>query len=439
MGRIAWAVFVAAVVFPIGARGGRLSLQLTTAPATSGGASHSWLTPYAPYDYSKKIKTPSRLLRAILHGQVDDARQLLDKGVSARATYHRTVPYLAIAASLKSCNPAMLNLLIAHGANPNGNWVRIPKGGSASFRHVIPLAEAAGVGSDGCVETLLKHGAKPNVTDQMGMTPLGAAAASRYCKKSIIKMLVEGGADPNFRPRFGELPHRVRLEILDQYSNMPRNQKLAIAESLWPVLKTPPLMRSASRDLPGCAKALIDAGADVNATIGGDTVLMTAVGVGRSPAITAMLLRAGASVHAHDGRGETALFSVITRAPPPYCKKCAEMLISAGANVDTIRENGDTPLIDAASKKSALPVIRVLVKAGADVNYRNPHTGVTPLLAAALSRSLESASYLLQHGADPCVADKRHRMAAKLLPPAMNAVCARRATLPPAGSGGQSG
>lgn len=93
----------------------------------------------------------------------------------------------------------------------------------------------------------------------------------------------------------------------------------------------------------------------------------------------------------------------------------AARLLAAGARVDAVTEDGDTPLMDAA-RHSDLPCLKLLLDAGASVSAVNKH-GHSALFAAVLRETLifpassvtrttqarDAVQLLLRAGADPNV------------------------------------
>lgn len=77
------------------------------------------------------------------------------------------------------------------------------------------------------------------------------------------------------------------------------------------------------------------------------------------------------------------------------------MLLEAGADPNAICLNGLFPLYIAAEIGS-LPVVRLLVEHGADVNKVTPK-GCTSILNAAEEGKVDVVRYLLDHGADPYI------------------------------------
>ncbi len=373
--------------------------------ASSAGPikSHSILAPTGTYFEKNRFNNASPLLWAILQDHLGTAKKLIRGGSNPTALYRGVYPYLGIAAGLRPCDPAMLALLIAHGADPGGKIINhaFPRG-DPFYVHLVPLMAAASSGSIACVSTLMRHGADPNGFNMEGVTVLGAAAISEYCSPELITLLTKGGADPDFVPDPGDLENFLTRSNLGKPSGMTGRARHGFLKSLM-FNRRPPLVWATSYDHPACARALIKNGAKVDEpTPDGYTSLMGAVGEGKSTAITDLLLHAGADVHARTKKGATALFMVVgkyTLGPP--CLRCATLLVKAGADVNAVDASGDSVLIDAAGAKHALPFVRLLVSAGANVNYRNPQTGTTALKAVRAAGNSKLANYLIAHGAKP--------------------------------------
>lgn len=76
-------------------------------------------------------------------------------------------------------------------------------------------------------------------------------------------------------------------------------------------------------------------------------------------------------------------------------------LIAAGVDpdyLDGFKLQG-TPLTIVCERANALPIVEVLVNAGADINASKNPSGCTPLHRAAEYGDEEVVSYLIQHGA----------------------------------------
>jgi len=135
-------------------------------------------------------------------------------------------------------------------------------------------------------------------------------------------------------------------------------------------------------------KKLVDAHADVNATLGdGSTVLMGATKNGHLESVTA-LLAAGASPNAQTADGTTALLV----AAQTGNAEIVRALLKAGATVNGRKKNGGTALIDAASD-GHVDAVRALLEGGADANLMQD--GSTALMAASRKGHTEVVQALL--------------------------------------------
>lgn len=95
----------------------------------------------------------------------------------------------------------------------------------------------------------------------------------------------------------------------------------------------------------------------------------------------------------------------LSLAVDTYALEAVEVLLAAGADPDGLEyylEFGGSvwagpPLLTLPSRAIA----RALLRAGADPNYADPHTGLTALMSAAASNDPGLVRLLLQYGADP--------------------------------------
>ena len=144
----------------------------------------------------------------------------------------------------------------------------------------------------------------------------------------------------------------------------------------------------------------------------GSTPLMYAAAFGNADMV-GMLLAANANSNATNDVGATALMWAVNDIEK------VRLLLSKQANVNAKSRFGKTPLIIAASDDSGMPVVRMLVENGADVNAADsgpplaagatPRPNLTPLLAASSSSNAEMVRYLLTQGARMDVKDAAGR------------------------------
>jgi len=158
---------------------------------------------------------------------------------------------------------------------------------------------------------------------------------------------------------------------------------------------------------PGVVAALLDAGADINATDLYGTALHRAAANGQSEVVKLLLARkADANAKMHYGRhkGATPLFDAARSGNTEVVR----LLISAGALVNAATEDGVTPLMIAALEGNA-DAIDALVQAGAFVDatskplyYLEALTGWTggwtPLMMSVVGRKHEAQMALIAHG-----------------------------------------
>ena len=227
----------------------------------------------------------------------------------------------AIDAKVQRARMADLKKWLAQGANPDDEL------GNAIVADDIDR-----------VRYLLGHGVHIDALDGEGHPPL--VNATRYGFKTVATYLVEHRANPNLPDRSGWTPlmyaawgddpalatmllaHGAKLDSTDHDGLTPlaiatQNAKVKALRALLdagadvnaPVAKGgyTPLMLASISGSTDVATSLIEHGAKVNAANpGGVTALMIAAAGNRS-SIVALLLKSGADVNAHSEDGRTAL------------------------------------------------------------------------------------------------------------------------------------
>jgi ankyrin repeat protein len=284
-----------------------------------------------------------------------------------------------------------------------------------------PLSEAASNGSAALVERLLKGGADPNtlVTSQ-GQTVLMTAA--RVGNVDAVKALLDHGAYVDARESF-----RGQTALM-----------WAAAEGHAPVVKL-----LLARDADHKARSIdrettppkLTAGTPVVAiSRGGLTALLFAARQGQIEA-TKALLDGGADINQPDSDGNNAIVLALLNSHYDL----AQMLIDRGADPNVAAKDGRTPLYTAVEmhdvdwsplparkvedKTAALDIVKSLLAKGANVNAqltaaspiakvaqdlgdRTLNTGATPFMRAARSGDVAVMKLLLEHKADPKLANK---------------------------------
>lgn len=276
------------------------------------------------------------LVLAAQEGQVEACRVLLEAGapVSSRVLY----------AAVASDTPAVLELLLRHGAEVN----------SADEGKAPALLVAAAEGKPEMCRLLLAAGADPNKGSN-DLSPLLLAAARNY--PEICELLLEAGADVNIgTPKRGY--------ALD-----------------WAVL-------FGRREL---VSKLISAGARTETW----PPLHLAAALGRADEVK-RLVQAGADLAERSQRGKCTPLHMAVFSGDMETLRC---LIDAGADVNAVQETGYTPL-HCAAQMNRPEVARALLAAGARPNVCTQF-GCSPLCLAAGLGYYEMSRLLLEAGAQP--------------------------------------
>jgi ankyrin repeat protein len=265
-------------------------------------------------------------------------------------------------------------------AEPRQKW--LPVGA------LTPIYFASRDGCVGCIPLLAEAGARLDVQDAEGVTPLVSSIINGHYDTAAA--LLEAGADPNLADNDGRAPLFAAVDFNTMpASNRPapyvlenRVSSLDLIEMLLAAGADPnaqlgrqqafrtkldrgndgvlstgttPLLRAAKAADLAAMRVLLDAGADpALATRAGVDPLMAAAGLGTSDSDTtgrykteseinqaiAMLIGAGLDVNATNGRGQTAAHGAALLGFDEVIRFLAEN----GARLETEDSRGFTPL-----------------------------------------------------------------------------------------------
>lgn len=173
-------------------------------------------------------------------------------------------------------------------------------------------------------------------------------------------------------------------------------------------VETTPLLNAAQWNAdPKVIKALIKAGADMNAKIDNRWTALTLAAMSNpNPEVTTVLIHAGAKVDERDPMGDwTPLLQAVRTNPNPAV---VEAFVKAGADINASNSYGETALMLAADENPNPTMITALVKAGADVNAKidvdkgayDNHGKTALMWAADGSVNPEVLKTLIKAGAD---------------------------------------
>ena len=317
---------------------------------------------------------------AVHRDDLKAAATLIRTGSDVNATNRYGVPPLSLAAT--NGNVAMLELLLKAGANPD----------AAQSEGETALMTAARTGVPGAVKTLLAHGADVNAKESWrGQTALMWAAAEGHAE--AIQVLLEAGAQVNARSNAGWTPilfaaregqlAAVRALLAggaDVNDSLPgrtgRGRGAGPAGDGGP---RPPAGGSSALVLAvgsghfELAAALLDAGADPNASAQGWTALHHITWI-RKPGT-------GSNDPAPYGSGEMDSLTLVRKLKAKGADLNARVTRRPNAGVTALNMIGGTPFFLAARGGDA-ELMRLLVDLGADPLLSN-EDGTTPLMAAA--------------------------------------------------------
>lgn len=163
-----------------------------------------------------------------------------------------------------------------------------------------------------------------------------------------------------------------------------------------------PLTIAAEKGNMNIIKMLMEDGAMVNDKSSyGVTPIISAAAAGNTEVVE-YLVAQGADVTAKDDWGKTALIYAANVDNPPLIANLIKLDKTA---VNLPDNSGNTPLIYAA-QKGLDDNLKVLLSNGADVNYRNPATGLSAISAAAAEGNSSAIRLLVRTGkADVNIAD----------------------------------
>ncbi|HEY4360240.1 MAG TPA: ankyrin repeat domain-containing protein [Bryobacteraceae bacterium] len=319
---------------------------------------------------------------AVRADDLEIARMLLQGGAHANAANRYGITPLSLAAT--NGDAAMIEALLKAGADPK---IALPGGQTV-------LMTASHTGNPEAVKALLRHGVDVNAKESTyGETALMWAAAENHA--AVVELLIEFGADFNAHTNPLVYP-KDRFGLEGVTTILPHGN--------WTVL-----MYAARQGATDAARVLAMAGAKMNVTDpDGTTALVLAIINGHYDT-AALLTEKGADPNIADTTGMAALYAAV--------------------DMSTLGEVYGRPARKSTSKVSPLDLMTVLFAHGANPNatlksitLARAHTpgegtlgeGTTPLMRAARNGDAAAIRLLLDHGADPTLAQKNQSTALML-------------------------
>lgn len=337
------------------------------------------------------------LLAAVMQDQLDVARRLIAGGASVQSADRYRVTPLYVA-TLHG-NTDMMAALLSAGADPNG---AAPSGETL-------LMTAAHGGAVKAMKLLIGAGARVDAREP-AFNQTALMIAARGNSADAVALLLDHGADIDARTTVGETPPFVppckgtgcgSEGVGINRGGLPDRGRRDAAKG-----GMTPLIFAAREGADAAAAVLVKRGADLElAEANGMTPLLMAL-LNNQLGVARQLIDAGANVNADDFYGRTPLWAAVEHR-----------------NLDMNNRLEDSPTTNNIDRAASLPVIRLLLQKGANVNARTREvppsrkwlyalndvswvdfTGQTPFLRAAFAGDTTVMRMLLEHGADPDLA-----------------------------------
>jgi ankyrin repeat protein len=303
-----------------------------------------------------------------------------------------------------------VKLLLRAGANP----------GAANRFGATPLSEAALAGNAELVKALLDAGADAKALSTAdGETVLMTAA--RAGNVDGVRMLLDGGADVNAREHYkGQTAlmwaaaerHTDVVKLLlargadwrvRSFDRETKPPKLSAASSISPIPRGgfTALLFSAREGDVATARAMLDAGVDINyGDVDNTTPLVVAI-MNKRFTFAKFLIDRGADVNIVDAGGRTALYAVVDIRNEDYSAMPNRPLEDALPSIDVVKA-----LLEHGAKVDAALNRPLPGRSGMDGGDTALNAGTTPLMRAARAGDAAVMRLLLDKGADPKLTTK---------------------------------
>src|SRR6185369_5345378 len=255
-------------------------------------------------------------------------------------------------------------------------------------------------------EALLRAHANPGVAMENGMTPLSLACESGNA--DLVTELLKAGADPNQTLANGETPLMMaartgRIPVMEAL--LAKGARVDEKEKL---RGTTALMWAAANSNADAVRLLISKGADVSArsatTPPGRSPYLAPPGRNR---IEDFINGHGSTFEgvkpSSDPKAQAEEEAILAKERAVAKRSLAAFPLDKPAKAAARQWGGLTPL-QFAVRDGSLETVKALVDAGADVNQRSEF-GWTALLVATQNRYYKIGVFLLDHGADPNIAN----------------------------------
>lgn len=309
---------------------------------------------------------------------------LLEAGANPNYVQEPGITALGIACIFDDWS--MVDLLITHGADVN---YCAPNGEST-------LSMACAQGAVNAAQMLLAAGAKTDVRDAKGVTPLLHAVMNISDNGiQIAQMLLEKDADVNFGMPNGFTPLMGAVQLNDEAKVQMMLEKGADVNARQATTGTAAISIAVALGHQDMVALLLEHNADISAGINKRTSLLSYSSTLARADIMELLLKKGASANTKDAA---------SLATPLHITATGNALIKNSLKL----MGADNLIPQHESKMDAPRACRVLIENGAMVDAEDLD-GVTPLMIAAMDGSVETAKVLITGKANVNHTDSKGR------------------------------
>jgi uncharacterized protein len=337
------------------------------------------------------------LLVAVLHDDLAGVRHQLALGAMPDAANRYRVTPLYVAAL--HGNTGMMSALLDAKADPNG---AAPSGESL-------LMTSARAGDVKAMQLLINAGARVDAREP-AFQQTALMLAARTNSADAVLLLLDHGADVNARTTVGETPPFVppckgtgcgsEGAGINRGGLPDRGRRDPVKGGMTP------LLYAAREGADASVSMLIKRGAKLELPEANGIAPLLMALLNNQLGAARQLIDAGANVNADDFYGRTPLWAAVDYR-----------------NLDMNNRIEDSPTTNNVDRAAILPLIRLLLDKGANVDARTrevppsrkwlyalndvswvDYTGQTPFLRAAFSGDTTVMRLLLEHGADPGIA-----------------------------------
>ena len=245
------------------------------------------------------------------------------------------------------------------------------------------------------MEYLIGKGAKINLEDSHGATPIGFAAGAGQTNTRVYDLLIKAGADVKQRNHDGAtlllmaIPNDKDLALTDYFISKGLSLKDADAAGNTAFNYA---ARSGNIEL---MKKLVQKGVKYN----GNAMIMASQpsrgGAANNLEVFQYLESLGLQPGAVNGNGENVLHNVARR---PNQAATIQYFLAKGVDVNQPDKEGNTPFMNAASANRDTATLALLLPHVKNINQSNKK-GVSPLAMAVRGNSADVVRLLIQKGA----------------------------------------